>query len=186
MKIRSLSARVLFLSGLVALFVSCASSRPESELLRKLNSSSTNAVCDALQSLEKQYPNSAAAREQIIAKLDDPREEVRRKAARVLGSIGVRLDDEQTARVAVLLSSRDVEAVIDGLKALRGTGNASAVPAILPLLKHPNRYVTRDACRTLAVLGDKSIVPAIEPLANHRDHEIAEDARRAIARLQEK
>ena len=186
MKIRSLSVAGAILPALAVLSISCASSRSESEFLRDLNSSSTNTVCDALQGLEKRYPDSAAARERIVAKLDDPREEVRRKAARVLGAIGVRLDDEQTGKVVGLLSSRDVDAVIDGLKALRGTGNASAVPAIVPLLTSSNRYVKRDACRTLAILGDRSVIPAIEPLANHPDHEIAEDARRAIARLQGK
>ena len=186
MKIRRFAVEGLVFSAVVAVLASCASTRPESELLRDLNSPSANVVCDALQGLEKRYPDSDAARTQIIARLDDPREEVRRKAARVLGAIGVRLDDGQTAKVVALLSSPDGDAVIDGLKALRGTGNASAVPAILPLLRHSDRYVKRDACRTLAVLGDRSIVPAIEPLANHPDHEVAEDARLAIARLQQK
>lgn len=185
MPTRRFVAAGLVVAAVVAL-CACASTRPESELLRNLDSPSAGVVCDALQALEKQYPGSAAARPKIVAKLDDSREEVRRKAARVLGSMGTRLDDAETAKVVVLLSSRDVDTVIDGLKALRGTANASAVPAIVPLLKHSNRYVKRDACRTLAVLGDRSVIPAIQPLVGDRDHEVDEDARLAIARIREK
>ncbi len=173
-------------AAIVVLFASCASTRPESELLRDLDSPSAGVVCDALQALEKQYPGSPTARPKIVARLDDSREEVRRKAARVLGAMGTRLDDAGTAKVAALLSSRDVDAVIDGLKALRGIGNPSATAAIVPLLQHPNRYVKRDACRTLAVLGDRTLVPAIEPLVGNPDREIDEDARLAIARLKDK
>src|SRR5512135_2535270 len=75
-----------FVFAAVVALSACASTRPESELLRDLDSPSAGVVCDALQALEKQYPGSAAARPKIVAKLDDSREEVRRKAARVLGS----------------------------------------------------------------------------------------------------
>jgi HEAT repeat protein len=187
MKIRRYISEGLILSAWLATLIACASTRrPESELLRDLDSTSPSVVCDALQALEKEYPNSATARPAIVAKLDDPRERVRRKAARVLGATATRLDDVETAKVVVLLSSRNVDAVLDGLKALRGTANASSVPAIVPLLLHPDRYVKRDACRTLAVIGDKSLVPAIEPLLGNPDHEVAEDARVAITRLQGK
>ena len=186
MQIRRFAIHGFLFAAVVTFFAACSSTRPESELLRDLDSPHAGVVCDALQALEKQYPGSAAARPKIVAKLDDPRVEVRRKAARVLGAMGTRLDDAETAKVVVLLSSQNVDTVIDGLKALRGTGNASAVPAIVPLLAHPNRYVKRDACRTLAVLGDRSVVPAIEPLVGNPDHEVDEDARLAIARLREK
>jgi HEAT repeat protein len=171
--------------GLVAAAVPAAT-KPESELLRDLNSANETTVCDALLGLEKGYPSSVEARTKIVALLSDPRIRVHRKAARVLGAIGAKVDDDGIARVTALLSAHDTETIIDGLKALRGMGNARAVPAILPLLASPDANVKRDSCRTLAVLADKTAIPAIEPLLSDKNPKVQEDARQAIAKLREK
>ena len=176
------------LAASAALILSCASTanRTESEFLNDLNSPSENTVCDALRGLERNYPNSPAARAGMIARLDDSREIVRRRAARALGAIGARVDDQAHGKVVALLSSRDDDAIIDGLKALRGMGNATAVSAVVPLLKSNGPFVKRDACRTLSVLADKTVIADIEPLLNDKDSNVQADARLAIAKLQEK
>ena len=174
-------AAAFLLSGL-----SAATKHTEAELLQELSSPDEARVYHALQELEKEYPDSQEARTRIIALLKDPRERVHRKAARVLGAIGVHLSDAQIGDVVSLLSSPDKDAVIDGLKALRGLGNKSAAKSIAPLLKNADKNIKRDSCRTLAVLGDKSVIPEIEPLLNDPDKKVQQDAREAIAQLKAK
>lgn len=187
MRIRGIPLIALGAAAIVSL-LSCTTTgaRSESELLADLNSSSENTVSDALRALERHYPNSAAAQQGMVAKLDDSREIIRRRAARALGAIGARLDDAAMGKVVALLSSHDDDAIIDGLKALRGLGNASVVPAVLPLLRYNGSFVKRDACRTLAVLADRTVVSEIEPLLADADSNVQDDARLAIAKLQGK
>ena len=143
-------------------------------------------MTSALQGLEKEYPESPTAHAAVASKLKDPREKVVRKAARVLGAIHAPVDRKILADITPLLKSPNKDAVIDGLKALRGLDSKSTIPEILPLLSSPDENIKRDACRTLAEIGDASLVPKIEPLLNDPNKKVQEDARNAISRLKER
>jgi HEAT repeat protein len=160
-----------------------ASKKSEEELIAILASPDEGKVTGALQDLEKQYPDSPTARAKIASMLKDPREKVQRKAARVLGALHAPVDKKILADITPLLKSPNKDAVIDGLKALRGLDAASSVPQILPLLASPDENIKRDSCRTLAEIGDASLVPKIEPLLSDPNKKVQEDARDAIARL---
>ncbi len=159
--------------------------RPESELLADLASPKARTVVKALQDLEKGYPTDVNAQTKIKALLTDDRPTVKRKAARVLGTINADVSDTDVKNIATLLAGNkdDME---DGLKALRGLKAQSAIPQIVPLLQNPDNYVKRDACRTLAVLGDKSLIPDIKPLLTFPDLAVQKDAADAISILKEK
>jgi len=160
-----------------------ASQKTEEELIALLNSPDEGKVTGALQDLEKGYPQSKTAQAAVVSKLKDPREKVQRKAARVLGAIHAPVDRKILADITPLLKSSNKDAVIDGLKALRGLDSKSTIPEILPLLKSPDENIKRDSCRTLAEIGDASLVPKIEPLLNDTNKKVQEDARDAISRL---
>lgn len=160
-----------------------ASKKTEEELIAILSSPDEGKVTSALQDLEKQYPESKTAQAAVVSKLKDPREKVQRKAARVLGAIHAPVDKKILADITPLLKSPNKDAVIDGLKALRGLESKSTVPEMLPLLSNPDENIKRDTCRTLAVVGDASLVPKIEPLLSDPNKKVQEDARDAIAAL---
>jgi HEAT repeat protein len=178
-------SRLLALSVLFAAFSvpALASKKTEEEWIALLSSTDEGKVMGALQGLEKEYPESPTARAKIISMLKDSREKVQRKAARVLGAINAKVDAKALADITPLLRSTNKDAVVDGLKALRGLDAASAVPQILPLLSNPDENIKRDACRTLAEIGDSSVIPKIEPLLNDPNKKVQEDAHDAIARL---
>jgi HEAT repeat protein len=178
-------ARTLALSLLFAAFSlpAFASKKTEEEWIAQLASSDEGKVTSALQGLEKEYPDSPTARAKIVSMLKDPREKVQRKAARVLGAIHASVDAKVLADITPLLKSPNKDAVIDGLKALRGLESKPAIPQILPLLASPDENIKRDSCRTLAEIGDASLVPKIEPLLSDPNKKVQEDARDAIARL---
>ena len=158
----------------------------EDELVADLASPRENVVIDALQKIEKQYPAGTNALPAVKKLLADPRLKVQRKAARVLGAVNADVDAADIQNICTLLKSVDVDAIIDGLKALRGLKAQRAIPQIVPLLNHPNKNVIRDSCRTLAVLGDKSLVPTIQPLLTYPDLAVQKDAADAISILKEK
>lgn len=183
---RALS-RVLPFVG-ISLFLSLsdpalAAKKTEEELIAILSSPDEGKVTSALQDLEKQYPESKTARAAVVSMLKDPREKVQRKAARVLGAIHAPVDKKILADITPLLKSPNKDAVVDGLKALRGLDSKSTIPEILPLLANKDENIKRDACRTLAVIGDVSLVPKIEPLLEDPNKKVQEDARDAIAKL---
>lgn len=116
-----------------------------------------------------------------------PRNMLVRMTARALGNYHATLDEAELNVIYSLLSSRDEECAMDGLKALRGLNAPQAVPKIIPLLDDQNAHVVRDACRTLAVLGDASTIPFIEPLLKRNlKLDIKWDAQHAIAKLKSK
>lgn len=160
-----------------------ASKKTEEELFAQLASPDEGKVTGALQDLEKQYPDSPTARAKIISMLKDPREKVQRKAARVLGALNAKVDAKALADITPLLKSANKDAVIDGLKALRGLDAASTVPQIVPLLTSPDENIKRDACRTLAEIGSPAVISKIEPLLNDANKKVQEDARIAIEKL---
>ena len=163
-----------------------ASKHTEEEWIAQLASPDEGKVTSALQGLEKEYPESKTAQAAVIRMLKDPREKVHRKAARVLGAIHAPVDRKVLADITPLLKSPNKDAVIDGLKALRGLDSKSAIPEILPLLENKDENIKRDACRTLAEIGDASLVPKIEPLLKDSNKKVVEDAHDAIARLNAK
>jgi HEAT repeat protein len=175
--------RPLALALLALSLPALASKKTEEELIALLSSPDEGKVTSALQDLEKQYPESKTAQAAVVKMLKDPREKVHRKAARVLGAIHAPVDKKILADITPLLKSTNKDAVIDGLKALRGLESKSTIPEILPLLQNPDENIKRDACRTLAEIGDDSLVPKIEPLLQDKNKKVVEDARDAIARL---
>jgi len=163
-----------------------AKDKSEDELIQDLASPSAGKVIDALEDLEKHYPTSTNAFSSMKKLLADPRVKVRRKAARVLGSLHAEVDPADIQTICALLKSPDADEVTDGLKALRGLNAPSAVPQILPVLKSSTPNLVRDACRTLAVLGDKSVIPSIEPLLKDPNAKVQKDAQDAIFALKAK
>ena len=178
-------AKTVVLSAVLAglALPALASKKSEEELIALLNSPDESKVTSALQDLEKQYPDSKTAQAAVISKLKDPREKVHRKAARVLGAIHAPVDKKVLADITPLLKSPNKDAVIDGLKALRGLDSKSTIPEILPLLSSPDENIKRDACRTLAEIGDASIIPKIQPLLEDPNKKVQIDANDAIAKL---
>jgi HEAT repeat protein len=160
--------------------------KTEDELIADLSSPKAGVVTSALQKIEKEYPTTTKALPAIKKLLTDPRLKVQRKAARVLGSLHANVDETDIKNICTLLKSSDADAVIDGLKALRGLKAQSAIPEILPLLKNSNEHVLRDSCRTLAVLGDKSLIPDIKPLLEYPNAAVQKDASDAIYILKQK
>jgi len=179
---RAFAAPLLF-AAIFLSFPALASKKTEEEWIAQLSSTDEGKVTGALQGLEKEYPDSPTARAKIISMLKDPREKVQRKAARVLGAIHAKVDAKVFAEITPLLKSTNKDAVIDGLKALRGLDAASAVPQILPLLSSADENIKRDACRTLAEIASPSVVSKIEPLLNDPNKRVQEDARTAIEKL---
>lgn len=167
-------------------FPALGAKKTEEEWIAQLSSSDEGKVTSALQGLEKEYPESPTARAKIVSMLKDPREKVQRKAARVLGAIHAKVDAKVLQDITPLLKSTNKDAVIDGLKALRGLDAASTVPQILPLLSSPDENIKRDACRTLADVASPSVIPKIEPLLNDPNKKVQEDARVAIDKLKMK
>jgi HEAT repeat protein len=158
----------------------------EDELLKDLNSGDAGKIVDAFQAFEKHYPTSPNVVPFIKKFLDDPRETVKRKAAREAGILHVDLSPAELKQVCGLLTSGNSKAVVDGLKALRDIKRPEAVPDILPCLKNSNKFVIRDACRTLAVIGSKDLIPSIQPLLAYPDPAVQKDAQEAISKLQAK
>jgi HEAT repeat protein len=185
LRTRSL-ATALVVAIVTATFSAAAREKSEDELIQELYSPSTHKVVDALQDLEKEYPTGDRAIPMMKRLLTDPRDKVRRKAARVLGVLHANLAPAEIAAIASLLASPEPADEIDGLKALRGLNAPNTIPEILPLLQNPDTHVIRDACRTLAVLGNRSDIPAIEPLLTHPDPSVRKDAQDAILELRAK
>src|SRR6266550_8087361 len=110
----------------------------EDKLIAELASPNAAKVTEALLKLEKQYPTSTKAFPTMKKLLKDPREKVRRKAARVLGVLHAEVDQENIKDICALLKAADPQEVMDGLKSLRGLKAAEVIPEILPFLKHSN------------------------------------------------
>jgi HEAT repeat protein len=181
-----------FIGALLLAFVSTTlplhakTVKTEDQLIADLSSPKDGDVTAALQKLEKEYPTSTDDLPAIKKLLADPREAVRRKAARVLGSLHADVDSTDLNNICQLLKAPDKREIMDGLIALRGLKAQRAVPQILPLLKSNDTNVLRDSCRTLAVLGDKSNVSDIQPLLTFPDPKVQKDAMDAIALLKAK
>ena len=160
--------------------------RTEEELITALSSAKEKDVINALQEIEKQYPDSVKSQTAVKSLLADNRIKVRAKAARVLGQVHAEVSEADLKNICELLKSTDKYEIIDGLKALRGLKAKSTIPQITPLLTHADKNVMRDSCRTLAVLGDKSLIPKIKPLLENSDVAVQKDAADAIAILNAK
>jgi len=177
---------VLLLAVLTVWWPLLASARTEDQLIQDLDSSDSGKVKSALGQLQKHYPTSPKSLSGIKKALKDSRSEVRRKAARALGSLHAEVDQTNIKDLCALLKASDLNEVEDGLKALRGLKAPEAVPSILPLLRHPSANIVRDACRTLAVLGNKDTIPSIEPLLKNAEPDVIKDAKDAISKLRSK
>ena len=158
----------------------------EDSLIKELDSPNADTVAKALLALEKQYPTSTKALPIMKKLLSDNRQKVNRKAARVLGSLHADVSSDDIKAIATLLKASDPQAIMDGLKSLRGLKAQEAVPEIIPFLQNPTRNVVRDACRALSTLGDKKIIPLLEPLLKHADAAVQKDAADAIHALNTK
>lgn len=157
--------------------------KTEDELIQDLSSPKDSIVKETMLAIEKRFPNSPKATPLLKAALTDPRPEVRRKAARVLGVWHAEVSPTEIKNIVAMFKTTDHKEIMDALKSLGGLRAKSAIPEILPLLKHENSYVVRDACRALAEIGDKSVIPSIEPLTSSSDAKIKKDAEEAIFKL---
>lgn len=163
-----------------------AKTKTEDEFITELSGANANKVAEAMLGLEKQYPTSTRAQTEIKKYLTDPREIVRRKAGRVLGSIHAEVNETDLKNITAMLKATSNPEVMDALKSLRGLKAESTLPQILPLLKSTDVGVIRDACRTVAALGTKANVSDIEPLLKHPDVKVQKDAQDAINALNAK
>jgi HEAT repeat protein len=158
----------------------------EDQVVANLASPKESVVISALRNVEKNYPTSTTVLPAVKKLLTDPRLEVKRKAARVLGVIHADVDSTDINNICDLLKSSDKRVIMDGLIALRGLKAQSAIPQIVPLLDNPDLNVKRDSMRTLAVLGDKSLIPKIQPLLTYPYLAVQKYAADAISILKEK
>ena len=163
-----------------------AAAKTEEQLIAELDGPNPDKVASAMLAIEKQFPTSTKAFPKMKALLKDPRPKVRRKAARVLGTLHAEVDKENIKDIVAMVKSADPDEAMDGLKALRGLKAPEALPDIKAALNSPTPNVIRDALRTLAVLGTKSDIPAVEPLLKHSDPRVQKDAQDAIHALQGK
>jgi HEAT repeat protein len=184
-----LNHRILW-AATVALFAAAmpvlAKEKTEDALIQDLASRDAGKVTETLLILEKKFPTGTKALPTIKKLLTDSRVSVRRKAARVLGSLHTEVDQDNIKAICELLKSADAGEVTDGLKSLRGLKAPSAVPQVTPLLVHSNTHLVRDACRTLAAIGNKELIPTIEPLLSHKEPAVQSDAQNAISVLRGK
>ncbi len=172
--------------ALAPLLLQAGPPKSEGELIADLGSPKESVVISALQNIERNYPTTTKALPAMKNLLADPREKVKRKAARVLGVIHADVDSTDIENICDLLKSSDKRVIMDGLISLRGLKAQSAIPQILPLLDNPDSNVKRDSMRTLAVLGDSSLIPKIKPFLTYPDLAVQKDAADAIAILKEK
>ena len=187
-----------------------ANAKPsESELLDLLHSGDFPKVLSAFDKLPKEYPNDIEAIAAIRGILHTnasmtfteqevgPQRtiyshpvshiDVAREAARALGNYHIVATDEDISDIFnQLIKSHDLNATMDGLKALRDMTAPQAVPLLIPLLQDENDHVLRDTIRTLAVLGDDSTVKYIEPFTRHQRLDVIADAKAAIKELKKK
>lgn len=158
----------------------------EASLIKDLASRLPVTVVGALNDLENLYPASTNARPAIKKLLVDKRPAVRRKAARVLGSLHAQMDQTDLDNLCAMLKSSDANEVTDALMALSGLDVPQVIPQILPFLKNANTHLVRDACRALAALGNKDTIPIVEPLLHHAEPAVQKDAQDAIFKLKAK
>jgi HEAT repeat protein len=188
MKIHKLLFAAMTGLALVATVSPTMAKPPETEesLMADLDSPKEGTVTHALLALEKKYPNSPNSLPKVKAMLTDQRPAIREKAARVLGATHAKVSAEDLKNISAMLESSDWKEAQQALLALRGLEAQSTVPKIVPLLKHPNAFVKRDACRTLEVIGDKSVIKDIEPLQSDPDPKVQKDASDAVFTLKHK
>ena len=160
--------------------------KTEDELIEEMSSPKEKIAVHAMLEYEKTYPTSTKAFPVIKKNLKDSRTAVRRKAARVLGSLHAEVSKEELKDIAALMKSTDKMEATDGLKALRGLRAKPVIPEIVAALEYPDDGVKRDACRTLAVVADKSVIPKIEPLLQFPSPKVQKDAMDAINTLKMK
>jgi len=140
-------------------------------------------VWDSLAALEDHYLDSNTWHPAVRKLLADPREEVRLKAARVLGVVHAEVTPEDLKNITAMFQSTTPNIVMGALKALRGLQAQSTLPEIVPLLQNSHDGIVRDALRTIAVLGDRSLLPQVEPLLNHPNAKVQKDALACVAAL---
>ncbi|MBK7997973.1 MAG: HEAT repeat domain-containing protein [Verrucomicrobia bacterium] len=167
-------------------FQAPAAEKSEAAAIAALSDKMESKVTAAMQEIEKKYPNSIEGVAKIKSMLGDERVKVRRKAARVVGTLHADVTEAELKQIAALLKGKTPEEIIDGLKALRGLKSQPVIPEIKALLDHPTPNVIRDACRTLSEIGGKDLIPAIEPLLNHANAAVKKDAQDAIFKLKNK
>ena len=169
-----------------AVTLPAATKLTEDQLIAELSGPNEDKVANAMLQLEKNYPTSTKMIPPIKKLLTDPREKVRRKAARVLGVLHTEVDATDLKNITAMFKAANPQEAMDALKALRGLKAESTLPEILPLLQNAHKGIVRDAIRTISSLGNKSHVPAIEPLLKHEDPAVKKDAADAIFTLQKK
>lgn len=167
-------------------FPTAAAEKSEADTIAALSDKNGDKVAAAMQEIEKKFPGSVEGLKKIKSMLGDERVKVRRKAARVVGTLHTDVTEAELKTIAELLKGKTPEEVIDGLKSLRGLKSQPVIPEIKALLTHATPNVIRDACRTLSEIGGKDLIPALEPLLNHANAAVKKDAQDAIFKLKNK
>jgi hypothetical protein len=93
-------------------------SKTEDELISESSSPKDSVAVDALQQLERDYPDSTNAISAVKKALTDPRTKVHCKAARVLGALHVALNQDEMNTINVMLQSKNPDEVKEAQKAL--------------------------------------------------------------------
>lgn len=180
------TALALILALAACALPASAAEKSEAAAIAALSDKNGDKVAAAMQEIEKKFPTSAEGIAKIKSMLGDERVKVRRKAARVIGTLHSDVTEAELKSIAALLKGSTPEEVIDGLKSLRGLKSQPVIPEIKALLSHSTPNVVRDACRTLSEIGGKDLIPAIEPLLNHANAAVKKDAQDAIFKLKNK
>ncbi|MBI4355288.1 MAG: HEAT repeat domain-containing protein [Candidatus Omnitrophica bacterium] len=100
---------------------------------------------------------------------------VRRAAATAVATLG---SAQPGVREAISRQLRDRDELVrqDAVKSLRRLGDATAVPALLPLLADPNDEVRREAFRAIGSLMNSSTLPAVLRLLDHGEPIVRDQA----------
>ncbi len=180
------TALALILALAACALPASAAEKSEAAAIAALSDKNGDKVAAAMQEIEKKFSTSTEGIAKIKSMLGDERVKVRRKAARVIGTLHSDVTEAELKSIAALLKGSTPEEVIDGLKSLRGLKSQPVIPEIKALLSHSTPNVVRDACRTLSEIGGKDLIPAIEPLLNHANAAVKKDAQDAIFKLKNK
>ncbi|MDH7593613.1 MAG: HEAT repeat domain-containing protein [Methanomicrobiales archaeon] len=117
--------------------------------------------------------------ELLIERLDDEFRRVREGAVRALGGMGPKAFDT----LADALSDPRWRVRMGAAIALRITGDRRAIPLFISLLDDENRFVRREAVKSLGRLGDESILGELERAMQDQDPAVRLRAEHALRRI---
>merc|ERR1740121_240047 len=129
-----------------------------------------------------------SAYDRVYSRTDDREVDVRKVAARRLGQVAERGDEQAIRSVASLLESRDREVRQQAVNSLpdmvNGKGSACAIDAISIRLGNDQKGTRRAAIRGLLKVSDRgddrAVDHAVKHLESSNDREVRQDAVRTL------